>query len=192
MNMQDTRLAKRNVRSTPDRNAPDYRRPSDRAQGADSRREVDNGGRPAPERETTPGSRVARLGIWQDAISAVKEVYSLSKNWPKEEFFGITTQARRAAVQISAKIAEGVGRKNPAETSRSVQVALGSVYELDSLLLLASELGYCPTNAVSPMRESLDGLARRIQGFIRYQESDRCKNPEEKERPRGSWQPAVH
>lgn len=84
---------------------------------------------------------VRNLEIWSEAITIVKSVYALTKTWPKEELYGLTNQARRAAVSIPANLAEGLGRGTPKETARFAQIALGSLYELDTLVYLSAELG---------------------------------------------------
>jgi len=113
---------------------------------------------------------VRNLEIWHEAVEIVKAVYTLTQSWPKEELYGLTNQARRAAVSIPANLVEGVGRGTPCETARFGQIALGSVYELDTLLYLASDLGCGPKDAIARLRESLTALAKRTSSFVRYQE----------------------
>jgi four helix bundle protein len=116
---------------------------------------------------------VEKLEIWQEAVEIVRIVYELTKSWPREEMYGLTSQIRRAAVSIPANIAEGVGRGGPAEMGRFAQIALGSLYELDTLLHLGIELKYASQTEVTPVRERLTLLAKRISSFIRYQEDRR-------------------
>jgi four helix bundle protein len=103
----------------------------------------------------------------------VREIYRLTRNWPREEIYGLTSQARRAAVSIPANLAEGLGRGTPGEISRFAQNALGSAYELDTLLQIATELGYLTQADSNSLRESLGQLIKRISAFIRYQEARR-------------------
>jgi four helix bundle protein len=105
---------------------------------------------------------VEKLEIWQEAVEIVKIVYELTKSWPREEMYGLTSQIRRAAVSIPANIAEGVGRGGP-----------GSLYELDTLLYLGVELKYASQTEVTPVRDRLTLLAKRTSTFIRYQEDRR-------------------
>jgi len=114
---------------------------------------------------------VEKLEIWQDAMERVKTTYALTKSWPKEEIYGLTSQARRAAVSIPANLAEGLGRGTPKEIARFAQIALGSLYELDTLLHLSAELGYSPQDTVVELRKRLTALAKRISAFITYQEN---------------------
>src|SRR5437868_2824200 len=108
------------------------------------------------------------LEIWRDAISLLKCVYIATKTWPRDELYGLISQARRAAVSIPTNLAEGRGRGTPAEIRRFALIAMASAYELDTLLLIANELGYPSTNAI---RDDLASIIRRIQSYIRYQES---------------------
>ncbi|MBC7099760.1 four helix bundle protein [Candidatus Bipolaricaulota bacterium] len=116
---------------------------------------------------------VRNLQIWQEGMAIVREVYRLTQSWPKEESYGLTAQARRAAVSIPANLAEGLGRGTPGEISRFAQTALGSAYELDTLLQIATELGYVKQSETQLLRESLCQLIKRISAFIRYQEERR-------------------
>jgi len=99
-----------------------------------------------------------------------RAVYELTRSWPKEELYALTSQTRRAAVSVPANLAEGLGRGTPKEIARFAQIALGSLYELDTLLCLASDLGYSPEDVVSALRDELNALVKRTSSFIRYQE----------------------
>jgi four helix bundle protein len=101
----------------------------------------------------------------------VKAVYMLTRSWPKEELYGLTNQARRAAVSIPANLAEGLGRGTPTDTARFAQIALGSLYELDTLVHLSAELGYSSEDMVTGLREQLTILAKRTSAFISYEEN---------------------
>jgi four helix bundle protein len=106
-------------------------------------------------------------------VEIVRVVYNLTKQWPKDEMYGLIGQVRRAAVSIPANIAEGVGRGGPGEMSRFAQIALGSLYELDTLLYLGVELKYASQTEVVALRDRLTMLAKRTSSFIRYQEGNR-------------------
>ncbi len=117
--------------------------------------------------------KVASLEVWQEGMAVVEGVYRLSGLWPKAEIYGLTSQARRAAVSIPANLAEGVGRGTPAEMSRFSKIALGSAYELHTLLALAERLGYSAPDEVQTLLAELEQLNRRINRFIQYQENQR-------------------
>jgi four helix bundle protein len=109
---------------------------------------------------------VRSLKIWQDGMQVVRECYSLTSTWPKAELFGLTGQVRRAAVSIPANIAEGKGRGTIAEVARFAQIALGSAYELDTLIQIASELEFSPSEQVQVLRSRVATLARQISRYI--------------------------
>ena len=113
---------------------------------------------------------VDKLEIWQEAMERVKAVYALTKSFPPEELYGLTSQARRAAVSIPANLAEGLGRGTPREIARFAQIALGSLNELDTLLHLSAELGYSPQDVVLELRAELTPFPKRTSSFIRYQQ----------------------
>jgi four helix bundle protein len=121
----------------------------------------------------TPRS-VEDLDVWRDAISLVKSVYAVTRAWPRDELYGLVSQARRSAVSIPSNLAEGRGRESAPEMRRFSQIALGSAYELDTLLVIAKQLGFPEPEPTTAIRNQLDALIRRIQNFIRYQES-KCR-----------------
>jgi four helix bundle protein len=125
------------------------------------------------ENEARMPESVEKLEIWQEAVEIVRILYELTKSWPREEMYGLTSQIRRAAVSIPANIAEGVGRGGPGDMSRFAQIALGSLYELDTLLYLGVELKYASQTEVTRVRDRLTLLAKRTSSFIRYQEGNR-------------------
>lgn len=112
---------------------------------------------------------VENLQIWQESVDLVEQVYVATKAWPKEEIYGLTSQIRRAVVSIPANFAEGVGRGTRRETARFAQIALGSLYETDTLCVIAERLGYIDRDTVRRLRETVSGLCRRISSFISYQ-----------------------
>jgi len=116
-------------------------------------------------------SSVRDLEIWNEGVDVVKATYRLTRTWPKEELYGLISQARRAAVSVPANLAEGLGRGTPKEMARFAQIALGSLYELDTLVYLSAQLEYSSKDGVAELREKLTTLAKRTSSFIRYQES---------------------
>ena len=82
------------------------------------------------------------LIVWQKSMKLSKEIYLLTKTFPKEELYGLTSQIRRCAISIPSNIAEGKGRNSDKEFIRFLQVALGSVYELQTQLELSLQLNY--------------------------------------------------
>lgn len=117
-----------------------------------------------------PG-KIQTLEVWQVGLEVTEQVYRLSTNWPSDEKFGLISQARRAAVSIPANLAEGVGRGSPAEIARFSRIALGSAYELHTLLHLAHRLHGQEPQPNHPVFTALDVLTRRISSYIAYQDA---------------------
>ncbi len=101
----------------------------------------------------------------------MEHVYRLTAEWPKAEVYGLTSQARRATVSIPANIAEGAGRGSSAELVRFSQIALGSAYELHTLVELSIRLQLTPLPTASPLLSMLNVLTKRLNRFIPYQEA---------------------
>ncbi len=82
------------------------------------------------------------LNVWKESIKLVKKAYTLSADFPTSEQFGLTSQFRRAVVSIPSNIAEGCGRNSDKELIRFCWIAMGSLSEVDTQLVIAKELGY--------------------------------------------------
>ncbi|MBO8128225.1 MAG: four helix bundle protein [Peptococcaceae bacterium] len=82
------------------------------------------------------------LEAWKEAITLVKAVYQLTKDFPADELYGLTSQMRRCAISIPSNIAEGAARSSRKEFAQFLSVAKGSLSKLDTQLLIAVELGY--------------------------------------------------
>lgn len=90
------------------------------------------------------------LLIWQKAILLAKQVYELSRSFPPDERFGLTSQIRRAVVSVSSNIAEGHSRQGR-EFAHFLSIARGSLAEVESQLYLAAELGFTNTTALDSL-----------------------------------------
>ncbi|HNZ41961.1 MAG TPA: four helix bundle protein [Bacteroidales bacterium] len=86
------------------------------------------------------------LKIWQLGIELTVDIYKLSKDFPMEERFGITVQMRRASSSVPINIAEGWGRKSTKSYSLFLKQARGSLYELETELIIANKIGYLKEN----------------------------------------------
>ena len=94
-------------------------------------------------------------------MQLVLDVYSLTSEFPKEEIYGLTSQIRRSAVSIPSNIAEGAARGSRKEFSQFLYVALGSLAELETQLLIAQDLGYIQEldhDTLSEIRRMINGL----------------------------------
>jgi four helix bundle protein len=110
----------------------------------------------------------SELDVWQQARMLVKQIYELSKNSPKDEQFGLTTQVRRAAVSIPSNIAEGCGRNHTKDSIQFFFVARGSLYEVETQLLIALDLGFITENESNSVTEQITRCKKLLNGFINY------------------------
>jgi four helix bundle protein len=86
--------------------------------------------------------QVKELNVWQKSIVLVKEIYEATQKLSKDELFGITSQLKRSADSIPANIAEGCGRNSDKELNRFLDIANGSTFELEKLIILCLDLKY--------------------------------------------------
>ena len=107
------------------------------------------------------------LNVWQKGIELAKLIYTVTAQFPTEEKFGIVSQMRRAAVSIPSKIAEGQARHTTGEFIQFISHAEGSVAELNTQLILATELHFCSADDVQPASELTEDLRRMLNGLRR-------------------------
>jgi len=93
----------------------------------------------AVEKPGKPRFRFEKLSVWHSARRLSSEVYVATQGFPKDELFGLTSQLRRAAVSVTANIAEGSGRNSDPDFAHFLEMAYGSVMELASLLYVAND-----------------------------------------------------
>ncbi len=110
------------------------------------------------------------LDAWKRAMELAKDVYLVTKNWPSEERFGLTNQVRRAAVSVPSNIAEGAARGTNKDFSHFIDIALGSLAEVETQLILASDIGF---EVGSLSREQIAGVRRPLLGLRRSLRSDK-------------------
>ena len=106
----------------------------------------------------TPSRKFTDLIVWQKAHQFVLKVYKLTKKYPKEELFGLTSQFRRAAVSIPANIAEGFRKKGKKDKAKFFNIAEGSLEECKYYLILTKDLGYAEVKEESDLSEEVSKL----------------------------------
>jgi len=104
------------------------------------------------------------LVVWQKAHQLVLAVYGFTESFPDREKFGLSHQMRRAAVSIPAHIAEGFGKRSPAEKARFLNIAEGSLEECRYYLILADDLGYGQTES---LMATLEETSRLLNAYAR-------------------------
>jgi four helix bundle protein len=104
------------------------------------------------------------LIVWQKAMTLVTEVYAVTRTFPKEELFGLVSQMRRSAVSVPSNIAEGQGRLTRGELRQFLGTAKGSLFELETQILIAQNLGYLKDT--TRILEQLSEVARLLNGLL--------------------------
>ena len=107
------------------------------------------------------------LKVWQRSYQLCLEIYKITKGFPKEERYGLTSQLRRAAVSVPSNIAEGYGRKTTPEYIRFLYIAYGSNCELETQILLSGDLGYIETGKLEILKEGIGEVERMLKALIK-------------------------
>ena len=113
------------------------------------------------------------LNVWKKAHDFVLGAYKATRELPKEERYGLTSQIRRASVSIAANIAEGCGRSGDAEFGRFLGIAMGSASEVEYLLLLARDLGMLARDPHDPLNRDVVEVKRMLASLLRKLKADR-------------------
>ncbi|HLA95706.1 MAG TPA: four helix bundle protein [Pyrinomonadaceae bacterium] len=106
-----------------------------------------------------------KLDVWKKAIEMVTLVYEITKQFPADERFGLTSQIRRAAVSIPANIAEGAARQTDKEFCQFLAISQGSSSELETELLIAKNLGYIQSDDYEHIYQEINTIARMLVGL---------------------------
>ncbi len=107
------------------------------------------------------------LTVWNEAISLVTNIYKVTKSFPKDEQFGLTSQIRRASVSIASNIAEGAARTSKKEFKNFLSIALGSSSELETQVIISKNLNYINEKDMSYILNSISGIQKMIYGLIK-------------------------
>ncbi len=110
------------------------------------------------------------LEVWKQSMQLVKETYLLTRKYPKEEIFALTSQIKRAVVSIPSNIAEGIGRNYKKDTIHFLHIARGSLYELETLLIIAVMVEIITEQDFSIFPNKIDEVVRMLNGLIRKYE----------------------
>jgi four helix bundle protein len=105
------------------------------------------------------------LDVWKLAIEIVKDIYRVTEKFPPPELFGLTNQLRRAAISIPSNIAEGQGRNSSKEFRQFLAIALGSLAEVETQLIIASEIGYLASSEPTKLLADLDTIRKMIKSL---------------------------
>lgn len=108
------------------------------------------------------------LRVWQDAMALVRKIYVVTRNFPKDEQYGLISQLRRAADSVPSNIAEGAARTSKREFAQFLSVARGSLAEVETQILIAKDLDYLTEEesilaSVSDLLRSISALMKSIE-----------------------------
>ena len=106
------------------------------------------------------------LDIWKRGLELVTEMYKLTKSFPKEENYGLSSQMQRAAVSYPSNIAEGAARNSKADYIRFVYIALGSLSELETQVIISKNLGYASN--IEKLLNEIEILRKMTLNFIKH------------------------
>lgn len=105
------------------------------------------------------------LEVWKKSVSFSTEIYRVTKQFPRDELYGITSQMRRAAISIPSNIAEGYGRRSEKEKYRFLCFALGSSSELETQLIMCSQLGYIDDEVYNDLINRLSEIIKMLSSL---------------------------
>jgi len=105
------------------------------------------------------------LDVWKLGMDLVEKIYLITKDFPKEEMYGLTSQMRRSAVSIPSNIAEGAARKGNKEFLQFLYIALGSLSELETQILISKRLGYLSEDSTLDLTSL---IGKKLINLIKY------------------------
>ena len=108
------------------------------------------------------GNSYEDLEVWQLAVTLVTEIYSATRQFPRDELYALTSQLRRAAISVPSNIAEGQGRLSPKEFRQFLGHARGSLMEIETQLVIAANLGYLDRERLG----RLSGMCKRVSQML--------------------------
>jgi four helix bundle protein len=107
------------------------------------------------------------LIIWQKSMILVTNTYQITKNFPKEEIYGLTSQIRRCSISIPSNIAEGYGRKSNKEFARFLNISISSLFEYQTQIEIAKNINYLSEEEFNQLFENTRELEAMMASFIR-------------------------
>ncbi len=111
------------------------------------------------------------LDVWKHSRILVKSIYQITRDFPKDEQFGLTNQLRRAVVSIPSNVAEGCGRNHAKDSIQFFFIARGSLYEVETQVIVSFDLGYLPQTDLDSILDQIIKCKKILNGFINYYQS---------------------
>jgi len=109
--------------------------------------------------------RFKDLEIWKLSRAFCSQIYTTTSSFPDSEKFGLTNQLRRASVSVPSNITEGCSRTSNKDFLRFLEISIGSIYELETQLLIAFDLGYINQNKLDELSTNLNKIIKMISKF---------------------------
>jgi four helix bundle protein len=109
-----------------------------------------------------------QLDVWIASRQLANSIYTISKNFPKDEIFGLPQQIRKSAISIPSNIAEGIGRNHLMETTQFLYIARGSLFELETQIYIASDQGNINATTLEQITDDIEKCKKLLNGFISY------------------------
>ncbi len=116
------------------------------------------------------------LAVWKEAVEFSAHCYEVTRQFPREEQFGLVLQMRRAAVSIASNIAEGAARASNKEFIQFLYISLGSASELDTQIEIAKKIGFDNLPELEVLQSKINTISRMLQGLIRSVKSKNTSN----------------
>ena len=126
-----------------------------------------------------------KLKVWEKSHKLTLWIYTLTKEFPRDELYGLTNQMRRSSASIPSNIAEGCGRDSQAELTRFFKLAMGSSSELEYQLILAHDLNYIDEKAYQDFLSELSEFRRMLNAFIQKLKHDHLQEISQKLKANG-------
>jgi len=120
-------------------------------------------------------SNYQTLEAWKKSMELVKNVYELIRKYPREELYALAQQTKKAVVSIPSNIAEGLGRNYKKDTIQFLHISRGSLYELETLLLIAYSLDFLEEAGLNSLTRQVQECLRLLNGLIVYYEKSNLK-----------------
>ena len=121
--------------------------------------------------ETTKIKNFTDLNAWEQAHVLVLGIYKITKDFPKDEQFGLISQLRRAVVSITSNIAEGFSRNSYKEKTQFYLMSLGSLTEVQNQLIISRDLGYVSKKEFSSIADQTITVSKLLNGLIKKSKS---------------------
>jgi four helix bundle protein len=114
-----------------------------------------------------------QLKVWEKSHQLALAIYKVTKEFPREELYGLTSQIRRSSISIPTNIAKGCGRNTDADFARFLQIAMGSASETEYQLILAHDLGFLPKDEHEKLHNDVEEVKRMLASLLKTLRANR-------------------